>query len=90
MIEGRPNIIDFIKNGEIQLVINTTFGENEIKQSYSIRRESLVSNIPYFTTVSGAQAAVEAIDALKNEGLDVKPIQDYYIESNLNLKSLLN
>ena len=90
VIEGRPNIIDFIKNGEIQLVINTTFGENEIKQSYSIRRESLVSNIPYFTTVSGAQAAVEAIDALKNEGLDVKPIQDYYIESNLNLKSLLN
>ena len=90
VIEGRPNIIDFIKNGEIQLVINTTFGENEIKQSYSIRRESLVGNIPYFTTVSGAQAAVEAIDALKNEGLDVKPIQDYYIESNLNLKSLLN
>ena len=90
VIEGRPNIIDFIKNGEIQLVINTTFGENEIKQSYSIRRESLVGNIPYFTTVSGAQAAVEAIDSLKNEGLDVKPIQDYYIESNLNLKSLLN
>lgn len=85
VIEGRPNIIDFIKNGEIQLVINTTFGENEIKQSYSIRRESLVGNIPYFTTVSGAQAAVEAIDSLKNEGLDVKPIQDYYIESNLNL-----
>ncbi len=84
VIEGRPNIIDFIKNGEIQLVINTTFGENEIKQSYSIRRESLVGNVPYFTTISGAQAAVEAIDALKNEGLDVKPIQDYYLESNLN------
>ncbi|HSG30503.1 MAG TPA: carbamoyl-phosphate synthase large subunit [Thermodesulfobacteriota bacterium] len=82
--EGRPNIVDFIINGDVQLVINTTFGEDEIKQSYSIRRESLMGNVPYFTTISGAGAAVEAIDALKNEGLDVKPIQDYYLDSNLN------
>nr|NIT13782.1 carbamoyl-phosphate synthase large subunit [Candidatus Dadabacteria bacterium] len=82
--EGRPNIVDFIINGEVHLVINTTFGENEIRQSYSIRRESLMGNVPYFTTISGAEAAVEAIDALINEGLDVKPIQDYYQDSNLN------
>lgn len=78
VMEGRPNIVDYIKNGEIQLVINTTFGEKEIKQSYSIRRESLVANIPYFTTVSGARVAVEAIEVLITEGLEVKPIQDYY------------
>ncbi len=84
VLEGRPNIVDIIINGEVQLVINTTFGEKEIKQSYSIRRESLMGNVPYFTTISGAEAAVEAIDALKNEGLDVKPIQYYYLDSNLN------
>ncbi len=43
-----------------------------------------MGNVPYFTTISGAEAAVEAIDALKNEGLDVKPIQYYYLDSNLN------
>lgn len=81
--EGRPNIVDHIKNNEVQLVINTTLGGKEIAQSYSIRREALVQNIPYFTTVAGAIAGVGAIEVLKKEGLDVKAIQDYYKESGL-------
>jgi carbamoyl-phosphate synthase large subunit len=78
VVEGRPNIVDHIKNGEVQLVINTTFGEREIAQSYSIRRTTLIHNVPYYTTISGARAAVGAIEVLKKEGLDVKAIQDYY------------
>jgi len=78
VIEGRPDIVDHIKNGEVQLVINTTFGEKEVSQSYSIRRESLVHNIPYYTTIPGAKAAVGAIEVLQKGGLGVKALQDYY------------
>jgi carbamoyl-phosphate synthase large subunit len=78
VIEGRPHIVDHIKNGDVQLVINTTFGEKEIAQSYSIRRTALVHNVPYYTTISGARAAVGAIEVLKKEGLDIRAIQDYY------------
>ncbi|MBM4064519.1 MAG: carbamoyl-phosphate synthase large subunit [Planctomycetes bacterium] len=76
--EGRPNIVDRIKNNEIQLVINTTEGKTAQEASYSIRRTALVHRVPYFTTVAGAVAAAKAIEALKNGSLDVKPIQEYY------------
>jgi len=76
--EGRPHIVDHIKNGEVQLVVNTTFGQKEVEQSYSIRRTALVHRVPYFTTISAAKALVGAIEALIGEGLDVKAIQDYY------------
>ncbi|MEM4409678.1 MAG: hypothetical protein QXI19_13150, partial [Candidatus Caldarchaeum sp.] len=76
--EGRPNIVDHIKNGNVNIVINTTFGEKEIAQSYAIRRSALVHNIPYYTTVAGAKAALGAIEVLKKEGLAVKPLQEYY------------
>ena len=79
VIEGRPNIVDHLKNGEVQLVINTTFGEKEIAQSYSIRRTALIHNVPYYTTISGARVAVGGIEVLKKEGLDVRALQDYYI-----------
>lgn len=78
VVEGRPNIADHIKNGEVQLVINTTLGEKEIAQSYLLRRTTLVHNVPYFTTISGARAAVGAIEVLKKEGLEVRALQDYY------------
>lgn len=78
VIEGRPNVVDHMKNGEVQLVINTTFGEREIAQSYSIRRTALIHNVPYYTTISEARAAVGAIEVLKKEGLTVKALQDYY------------
>ena len=75
--EGRPDITDYLKNGEVQLVINTTLGEKEVAQSFSIRRTALIHNVPYFTTVAGAKAGVGAIEVLKNQGLSVKAIQDY-------------
>lgn len=81
VLEGRPNIVDHLKNGDVQLVINTTFGEKEIAQSYSIRRTALIHNVPYYTTISGARAAVGAIEVLKKEGLDVRALQDYYRDS---------
>ncbi|HSC34861.1 MAG TPA: carbamoyl-phosphate synthase large subunit, partial [Thermodesulfobacteriota bacterium] len=78
VIEGRPHVVDHIKNGEVQLVVNTTFGQKEVEQSYSIRRTALVHRVPYFTTISAARAAVGAIEVLIRKGLDVKAIQDYY------------
>ena len=78
VVEGRPNVVDHMKNGEVQLVVNTTFGQREIEQSYTIRRTALTQRVPYFTTVSAAIAAVGAIEALIKEGLRVKALQDYY------------
>ena len=76
--DGGSNILDLIKDDKIDLVINTTFSSNEILESFSIRRTSLVKQIPYFTTVAGAIAGVDAIEYLKNEEIKVKPLQDYF------------
>jgi len=78
VLEGQPHIVDALKDGEVQLVINTTEGAAAIADSFSLRRTALINNISYFTTVSGARAAVEAIDALKGDALDVAPLQSYF------------
>ena len=77
VLEGRPHIVDAIKNGEICMVINTTHGAQAVADSFSIRRKTLVNNIAYFTTISGARAAVDGILAMLREDLDVKPLQEY-------------
>jgi carbamoyl-phosphate synthase large subunit len=79
--EGRPNIVDKIVDGEIVLVINTTFGKQEIADSFSLRRESLMHSVPYYTTVQGARMAVGAIESLKRSEPDVKPLQGYLYEA---------
>ncbi|MEK7713197.1 MAG: carbamoyl phosphate synthase large subunit, partial [Deltaproteobacteria bacterium] len=76
--DGRPHVVDSMKSGDIQMVINTSFGAKAVKDSYDIRRTALTQNIAYYTTIAGAKAAVSAIDALKRETLDVKPIQEYH------------
>jgi len=76
VLEGRPHIVDSIKNNEICMVINTTQGAQAVADSYSIRRNTLVSNIAYFTTIAGARAAVDGIIAMAGE-LEVKPLQEY-------------
>ena len=76
--EGRPHVLDSMKNGEVHLVINTTEGAVAIKDSYSLRRTALTSELPYYTTVAGARAAVEAIEALGRGTLDVAPLQSYF------------
>ena len=73
----RPNIVDSMKNGEVQLVFNTTEGLQAIKDSFSIRRTALTMKIPYYTTTSGALAAAQAIAALKAGELEVRPLQSY-------------
>jgi carbamoyl-phosphate synthase large subunit len=77
VLEGRPHIVDALKNGEVQLVFNTTEGPGAIADSASIRRAALIARIPYYTTLSGCLAAAQAIAAVKAETLDVRPLQDY-------------
>jgi len=74
--EGRPHIVDAIKNGEVQLVFNTTEGARAISDSMSIRRTALTMKVPYYTTLAGAMAATEAIAALRAGTLDVRPLQE--------------
>jgi carbamoyl-phosphate synthase large subunit len=75
--EGRPNIVDKIVDGAIVLVINTTFGKQEIADSFSIRREALMHGIPYYTTVQQARMAVGALESLRRAELSVKALQEY-------------
>src|SRR5579871_6669130 len=75
--EGRPDIVDEMRSGRIQLVFNTTEGVQAIADSFSLRRTALTHNIPYYTTVAGARAAVQAIGALRKGSLEVAPLQSY-------------
>lgn len=77
VLEGRPNIVDAMKNGEVQLVFNTTDGKQALADSFSIRRTALMMKIPYYTTASGSLAAAQAIAAVRHGELDVRPIQSY-------------
>ncbi|MDD5457879.1 MAG: carbamoyl-phosphate synthase large subunit [Phycisphaerae bacterium] len=78
MFEGRPNVVDTIINGQIDLIINTTIGKQSILDSFSIRRTALDRQVPYFTTIRGAAAAVKGVEALGKQEMTVKPIQLYY------------
>ncbi|CAA7618308.1 carbamoyl-phosphate synthase large subunit [Magnetospirillum sp. UT-4] len=81
VLEGRPHCVDLMTNGDIHLVVNTTEGSQAVKDSFSIRRSALQYNIPHYTTVAGARAAVEAIEALRAGALDVAPLQSYFKSS---------
>ena len=73
--EGRPNIVDEMKNGDVQLVFNTTAGKQAMKDSLSLRRTALDQKIPYFTTAAASRAAVESIKSLKAGGYEVESLQ---------------
>ncbi len=76
--EGRPHIVDWLKDSKVQLVINTTEGTQSLADSFSIRRTSLQNKIPYCTTIAGTRALVQAMDAIKNHGgLEVQSLQEY-------------
>ena len=78
VLEGRPHIVDALKDGQVQLVLNTTEGAQSIADSFDIRRTSLQMKIPYCTTIQGSRALVQAIRAMRSEeGLGVKPLQGY-------------
>ncbi|MCL6707068.1 carbamoyl-phosphate synthase large subunit [Pseudomonas sp. R2.Fl] len=78
VLEGRPHIEDAIRNRQVQLVINTTDGNKAISDSKSLRRAALMQKVPYYTTMAGALAAAEAIKALKQGQLEVRPLQSYF------------
>ncbi|WP_319774335.1 carbamoyl-phosphate synthase large subunit [Breoghania sp.] len=78
VLEGRPHIVDAIKNGEVQLVFNTTEGAQALADSRSLRQAALMHKVPYYTTLSGAIAAARAVEAYKTGHLEVRPLQDYF------------
>ena len=82
VLEGSPHIVDALQAGSIDLVINTTEGAQSIQDSFSIRRSALECQVPYFTTVAGAGAAVEGIARLKQGLLGVCPLQAYHGEEH--------
>jgi len=77
VLEGRPHIVDAIKNGEVALVFNTTEGAQAVADSMSLRRAALMMKVPYYTTVAGARASVEGIEAIRKGKLEVAPLQSY-------------
>ena len=77
VLEGRPNIVDLMKSGEISLVFNTTEGRQSLQDSFSLRRTALMGKIPYYTTTAGALAAAQAIVAVAAGTLEVRPLQSY-------------
>ncbi|MEW6053820.1 MAG: carbamoyl-phosphate synthase large subunit [Nitrospirota bacterium] len=79
--EGRPHIVDLIKNREVHFVINTVSGAQAQKDSFSIRESALRYRVPFTTTISGAAAAVKAIEMLKKKKVHIKSIQEYHRRS---------
>ena len=76
--EGRPHIVDRIKDGDVNLIFNTTEGWQSLKDSKSIRAAALVGKIPIYTTATASNAAMQAIEALRDQTLEVRALQSYY------------
>jgi carbamoyl-phosphate synthase large subunit len=77
VLEGRPHIVDAMKNGDVALVFNTTEGAKALSDSKDIRRTALLNHIPYYTTLAGAVAVTKAIAALRAGSVQVAPLQSY-------------
>jgi len=78
VLEGRPHIVDAIKNGGVQLVFNTTEGAAALADSRSMRNAALLHKVPYYTTLSGAVAAAQGIKAYLGGDLEVRALQSYF------------
>ena len=78
VLEGRPHIVDALKNGEVHLIFNTTEGAQSVKDSRSIRTTALANRIPCITTAAGAKAVIRAIEAMRAGSFDVAPLQSYH------------
>ncbi|MGQ0733001.1 MAG: carbamoyl-phosphate synthase large subunit [Acidobacteriota bacterium] len=76
--EGRPSLADEIVNRTVDLVVNTPLGRDSFFDDKAVRRAAMMAGVPCITTITGAAAAVDAIRALRAEGLDVRSLQDYY------------
>ena len=82
--EGKPNIVKFINEKKINLIFNTTEGSQAIKDSFTLRRAAIYNKIPYYTTMAGAKAAVEAIKELSKRNLKISSLQKYFFKTKLN------
>jgi carbamoyl-phosphate synthase large subunit len=80
--QGRPHIVDKIKDGAVSIVFNTTEGWQSHKDSASIRASSLMGKVPYFTTAASSAAVTRAIGVLRERSLDVQSLQSYYLASD--------
>jgi len=78
VMQGRPNCVDSIRSGDVQMVINTSQGGQAAQDSYEIRRSALTMGIPHYTTIAGARAATYAIAVMKEDNLGVAPLQSYF------------
>ena len=76
--EKRPHIVDMVKSGQIHLIINTPRGKITKKDETIIRSTAILYNVPLVTTIAGAQATVNAIEALSKKSLKVKSLQEYH------------
>jgi carbamoyl-phosphate synthase large subunit len=76
--EGRPHVVDRLRDGDIAIVVNTSEGAQSIRDSYSLRRQTLLSGIPYFTTIAAAAAAADALAARREQPLSVCSLQEYH------------
>lgn len=81
VLEGRPHVVDAIKNGGVQLVFNTTDGAQALADSRSLRRAALLHKVPYYTTLAGAVAAAQGIKAYLGGDLEVRALQSYFGKS---------
>ena len=78
--EGKPHIVDMIKNKEINLIINTTEGKQSIQESFSIRAEAVIKNVTYYTSLEAAIATIDSFDYFNN--IDINKIQNYKYNKN--------
>jgi carbamoyl-phosphate synthase large subunit len=76
--EGSPHVVDTIRSGTVAIVVNTTIGAKEVRDSYSLRRQTLLANIPYFTTIAAALAACDALEAAQDDDeVRVRSLQEW-------------
>jgi carbamoyl-phosphate synthase large subunit len=76
--EGRPDVLDLVKNGEIKLIINTPSGKKTKVDETKIRSGAIMHMVPIITTLSGARATINGLEAVKKKGFSVKALQDYH------------
>ena len=76
--DGSPHVVDAIRAGRIQLVINTPKGSGAHQDSFPLRRTALECRVPYFTTIAGAAAAADGIEYLQQQALTVRSLQEYH------------
>jgi carbamoyl-phosphate synthase large subunit len=76
--QGRPDGVDLIKNGAVQLMINTPLGKRAHRDGYTMRQAAIAAHLPYTTTLSAARAAIDAIEAQRLHVFDVRSLQEWH------------